>query len=294
MNKVSPMQQPSVVTFACQECGRSISFPADRCGHVETCPHCYEYVDVPSTPSEMLSVQTIPAADSAPREPFGMLFETRRLWFEVIAVLALAVVPDLYWAVCTVIIPTEPRRVLAFEELWFVIRALQVSLPLLVILNLSREPWAKFGMVRFSWLVDMPAGLLIWMCAVVGYIAIISVVPDSLFHTASNHDAVNWAKPAGVLGVLMLLAFSVANGFAEELVMRGYLLTRFERLLHSTPLAVLVTTALFASYHVYQGPTGLIHAATVGLIYGTVYSFQRRLWPVCIAHAIADIVGTLS
>gem|GEM_PF-1238311 len=288
------MQQPSVVTFACQECGRSISFPADRCGHVETCPHCYEYVDVPSTPSEMPSVQTAPAADSAPHDPFGAQFETRRLWFEVIAVLALAVVPDLYSAAYGVLLPTKPRHVSALQEFWIVIRAFQVSLPVLVILNLNREPWAKFGFVRFSWRVDVPAGLLIWMCALAGYIAVISLVPVSLIPVADTDDAVRWAKPAGLLGGCLVLAVSVANGFAEELVMRGYLLTRFERLLHSTPLAVLVTTALFASYHVYQGPAGLIHAAAVGLIYGTIYSFQRRLWPVCIAHAIADIVGTLS
>ncbi len=75
--------------------------------------------------------------------------------------------------------------------------------------------------------------------------------------------------------------------------MRGYLLTRLEHLLRSTWLAILVTTVLFASYHVYQGPVGLIGAAVVGLVYGAAYRVQRRLWPVCIAHAIADVTGLL-
>jgi hypothetical protein len=35
------------VTFPCEECGKSVTFPAQRRGHVETCPHCGNYVDVP-------------------------------------------------------------------------------------------------------------------------------------------------------------------------------------------------------------------------------------------------------
>ena len=35
------------ITFACQECGKGLTLPGDRGGHVETCPHCGSYVDVP-------------------------------------------------------------------------------------------------------------------------------------------------------------------------------------------------------------------------------------------------------
>lgn len=35
------------ISFACEECGKPISFPAERRGKVEVCPKCGEYVDVP-------------------------------------------------------------------------------------------------------------------------------------------------------------------------------------------------------------------------------------------------------
>ena len=35
------------ITFACEECGEQITVPAERRGHVEVCPLCGEYVDVP-------------------------------------------------------------------------------------------------------------------------------------------------------------------------------------------------------------------------------------------------------
>jgi hypothetical protein len=35
------------LTFACENCGRTITFPNSRAGGVESCPHCGKYVDVP-------------------------------------------------------------------------------------------------------------------------------------------------------------------------------------------------------------------------------------------------------
>jgi hypothetical protein len=35
------------ITFHCEECNAEVTFPGDRRGHVETCPKCQEYVDVP-------------------------------------------------------------------------------------------------------------------------------------------------------------------------------------------------------------------------------------------------------
>lgn len=34
-------------SFSCEECGQQITVTADRCGFVETCPACKQYVDVP-------------------------------------------------------------------------------------------------------------------------------------------------------------------------------------------------------------------------------------------------------
>ena len=34
--------------FHCEECGAEILVTADRCGFVETCPSCKQYVDVPA------------------------------------------------------------------------------------------------------------------------------------------------------------------------------------------------------------------------------------------------------
>ena len=73
------------------------------------------------------------------------------------------------------------------------------------------------------------------------------------------------------VSVFLVLVTCFTNGFAEELVIRGYLLTRLECLLRSTGWAILVTTALFASYHVYQGAIGVVGAAAMGLVYAIAF-----------------------
>jgi membrane protease YdiL (CAAX protease family) len=75
------------------------------------------------------------------------------------------------------------------------------------------------------------------------------------------------------------------------LVMRAYLVTRFEQLLRSTPAAVLLSTALFAAYHGYQGKIGLMSVALFGLVYGLCFARWRRIWPLIIAHALQDFVS---
>ena len=38
------------VSFECESCGAALSFPVSKCGDIEVCPHCSEYVDIPYPP----------------------------------------------------------------------------------------------------------------------------------------------------------------------------------------------------------------------------------------------------
>ncbi len=94
------------VTFACQECGKSVTFGVWRCGHVENCPHCGSYVDVPDVGEEPCSAGPTSAANepcSEKGEPSKLAVApqrtSRQLWLEVLAILAVAYVPYLFSAV---------------------------------------------------------------------------------------------------------------------------------------------------------------------------------------------------
>ena len=72
--------------------------------------------------------------------------------------------------------------------------------------------------------------------------------------------------------------------------MRGYLLSRFERLSGSTAKSLLLATCLFAAYHAYQGMYGVMSAFVFGFVVGAAFCLVRRLWPVALAHALYDVL----
>ncbi|MBI3721260.1 MAG: CPBP family intramembrane metalloprotease, partial [Fimbriimonas ginsengisoli] len=80
-----------------------------------------------------------------------------------------------------------------------------------------------------------------------------------------------------------------ASGFAQELVTRAYLVTRFELLLRSRAAAVLLSAALFAAYHGYQSTAAVATAMAVGVAYGVAFLLVRRVWPLAIGHALYNI-----
>ena len=86
------------------------------------------------------------------------------------------------------------------------------------------------------------------------------------------------------------VALAVANGFLEEVLVVGYLITRL-RQLHWPFWAVLGTSAVLrGSYHLYQGLGGFLGNAVMGLVFGWFYLRFRRLWPLVIAHSLIDTV----
>src|SRR5207302_51457 len=100
--------------------------------------------------------------------------------------------------------------------------------------------------------------------------------------------------PQTAIDYLWMAAKYAANGFAEELVTRAYLITRLERLLKSRLLAVALSALLFASYHVYYGFGGaLIYVMAFGVMYSGLYVLIRRVWPFALAHMLVDVFNEL-
>jgi membrane protease YdiL (CAAX protease family) len=89
--------------------------------------------------------------------------------------------------------------------------------------------------------------------------------------------------------VLVLAAF--ANGFAEEVVVVGYLITRLRQLGLTRSRAVLVSSLLRGVYHLYQGFGAGLGNVAMGLVFGSAWCRTGRLWPLVIAHGLIDTVA---
>lgn len=93
-----------------------------------------------------------------------------------------------------------------------------------------------------------------------------------------------WAVP-----VLILAA--VKNAVLEEVVMVGYLATRWGQLGWSPVRIILVSSVIRGTYHLYQGVGGFLGNIAMGVFFGWVYGRTRRVMPLVVAHTLIDIVA---
>lgn len=101
---------------------------------------------------------------------------------------------------------------------------------------------------------------------------------------AANLTSVWWAVP-----VLVLAA--VQNSVLEEVVMIGYLFTRWGQA-GWRPGAILGVSALIrGAYHLYQGFGGFLGNLVMGLVFGLVYRRTGRVGPLIVAHTLLDVVA---
>ncbi|MEV7023165.1 CPBP family intramembrane glutamic endopeptidase [Kitasatospora sp. NPDC093558] len=89
--------------------------------------------------------------------------------------------------------------------------------------------------------------------------------------------------------VLVLSAWQ--NAILEEVVVLGYLLRRLGQLGWSWPAAVVASSVLRGSYHLYQGVGGLVGNMVMGAVFCLAYRRWGRVMPLVMAHALIDTVA---
>jgi membrane protease YdiL (CAAX protease family) len=160
-------------------------------------------------------------------------------------------------------------------------------------------PWAAIGLgrppapLRFV-LVTLGTLLLAWTAAALATVLAVKGL---------GWAAMDTSRFAGLVGnapkLLGMLAISWSTAaFGEELLFRGFLQSRLQALLgtgrYAGVAAVLLQTVAFGLAHAYQGPTGILSTAAIGLVFGLVVLRTRSLWPVIVAHGLIDTVSMVA
>ncbi|MGJ6979889.1 CPBP family intramembrane glutamic endopeptidase [Aestuariimicrobium soli] len=89
----------------------------------------------------------------------------------------------------------------------------------------------------------------------------------------------------------VLVASAAMNGILEEVVMIGYLFTRWLQAGWRTWVVVAVSALVRGSYHLYQGFGGFVGNLIMGALFGLFFLKVKRVWPLVIAHTLLDIVS---
>ncbi|BBY26568.1 CPBP family intramembrane metalloprotease [Mycolicibacterium sediminis] len=146
---------------------------------------------------------------------------------------------------------------------------------------------ADVGLGRFRWRPDLLGGL--------GLAALIGLPGLGLYVVGRTIGIGVEVEPAELNDtwwrVPVLLAMAFANGWAEEIIVVGFLMTRLRQLSYSPVVVLVASSVLRGLYHLYQGFGAGLGNIVMGLVFGYVWQRTGRLWPLVIAHGLIDSVA---
>lgn len=183
--------------------------------------------------------------------------------------------------------PERPWLDLAYQLADILLPLVPVALALFLLAQHFPRPGQVMGLDLTRPSHDILAGL--GLAALIG-------LPGLALYLGARELGVNTTISAAGLpdiwwGVPVLVLAAVGNALLEEVVMVGYLFTRWAQAGWSTATIILTSALVRGSYHLYQGFGGFLGNLAMGLILGVVYARTRRVMPLVIAHAVLDVVA---
>jgi membrane protease YdiL (CAAX protease family) len=166
-------------------------------------------------------------------------------------------------------------------------------------LRAADEGWATLGLVRPA---SIPRALLAAAGLYAAVLVSVSFLVGPLAHAL--HWPAQQLERFRALGghpwrlaQMLLIAWSSA-AFGEELVFRGFLQGRLQRLLGTgrgaATLAILLQATTFGACHAYLGVRGIANAMVVGTVFGLgLGACGGNLWPLVLAHGLTDTITLL-
>ena len=219
-----------------------------------------------------------------PEDPPAPLQTRASLWFELMAVLAIGVLPQVASALSVFVVPYR-RMPMWLEAVHVSLHSLFVIMPVLYIMHRSGKSWAAFGIVRPR-VMDMPFALLMLIAGWVASSSGIGFEFDKWARSAEDDFAIPRSRTDYLL--MMIMYFWIAT--SEELVCRAYLIPRLQELTGSVVKAIVLSSILFTSYHIYYGIGGVAGPFLFGMVYSVSFVILQRIWPLAVGHALVDIL----
>ena len=173
--------------------------------------------------------------------------------------------------------PFAPSAGLAV--LFAVIMPLTVAIVYFGSCRRPRRTLAEVGWVGTRMIQSILLGLLGAAACVVVLVALLAAMGDSLVAIGESLLA-----PSAARRVIFLI-IGLHAAFTEETLFRGNLLGAFQARMGSVP-AILVTSAVFAFYHLQFNPVPLLAKFVFGVVYAVLRRRSGSLVAPAIAHAL--------
>jgi len=145
-------------------------------------------------------------------------------------------------------------------------------------------------------LKNVGLSLVVFVLAMLGFVigsivmANITGIPEP-----SDMSAYDYFKDNIGLLLLSLAGIYIVSSFGEEVIYRGFLITRITELVGNSKwgrvFAVLISAIIFGLAHYGWGPMGIVQTFFMGLVLGICYLWlKKKLWILVLAHAYMDTI----
>lgn len=164
-------------------------------------------------------------------------------------------------------------------------------------LRLRGQGWKHFGLSRENFnLRTFLYSIPVFIAGIIAFVAG-SVIMVNITGSPEGADMSGYNYLQGNLPLLIaaLLAVFIVSSFGEEVIYRGFLISRISEMGGSSKrwvrAAVLVSSLLFGLVHFDWGLTGIVQTTFMGLALGIAYLLvKRNLWVLVLAHAYMDAI----
>ena len=160
------------------------------------------------------------------------------------------------------------------------------------------------GALRRAWNLGTPASgwtttiiyAVLATVAIIGWFTLGAMLLQALgFGAPDTAEVFGWITESRFHFILWIVLVAVlAAGIGEELMLRGFLIDRLDRLDglrgRMWPI-ILLQAAIFGSLHIYQGVSGAIITGVAAIGFGWLrYRCNGNLWACIIAHIAVDVI----
>ena len=167
---------------------------------------------------------------------------------------------------------------------WFALWS-AASLTLLILVLGERQPLSAIGFHRFTW-------------KSLGFGIALAVVVIMMFPLASMIlKALNIPNPQTALAQVatwplwLRVGTLLTAGVTEEILFRGYPISRLKVVTGSTAIAALIPFVVFVALHLPSwGAAHLLFVSLAAALFTVAFLWRRDLWANIIAHLVVDSV----
>ncbi len=168
-------------------------------------------------------------------------------------------------------------------------------------LRLRGQTWAHFGLAfgkprRAAVIRTLLLSLAVFAAATAAFV-LGSIVAARIpgIRESADMSGYNYLYQNLPLLIVSLIGVYIVSSFGEEVIYRGFLITRIEEMGSGGKgrrcLGVLISAAVFGLVHFDWGPVGIGQTTFVGLVFAIAYlKVKRNLWVNILAHGYMDTI----